>query len=352
MARLRLSGWGISDQDMGIEPHRLSSPLVFFWSQLVFLIIAGFLAAILYRQLSNAFFANPGLNGLILFVLAIGVFLVFNQVLRLRPEVRWVNSFLQGADRMRNVREPTLLAPMRVLMSRKQEMSLSTTSLRSILDSIATRLDESRDTSRYLIGLLVFLGLLGTFWGLLQTIGSINAVIQSLDPGSGDTNDVLAALKEGLSSPLDGMGTAFSSSLFGLAGSLVLGFLDLQAGRAQNRFYTELENWLSTVTDPDFDVVAHEGASGAESAEDIRRLSETVQHMAKAGGGMSQRSTAAMANLAEGIQGLVKNMRGEQQMLRDWIEAQQAESRAMRETLEKLSQRIEALGSGKDKGVR
>ncbi|MEO4041496.1 flagellar motor protein MotA [Hoeflea sp. CAU 1731] len=345
MAKLRLSGWGLSDQD-GLQPSRLSSPLVFFWSQLIFLIISGFLAAILYRQISEAFFANPGLNGLILFVLAIGVFLVFNQVLRLRPEVRWVNSFVQGADRVRNVREPTLLAPMRAFLTRKESMSLTTSSLRSILDSIATRLDESRDTSRYLIGLLVFLGLLGTFWGLLQTIGSINTVIQSLDPGTGDTNDVLAALKDGLSSPLDGMGTAFSSSLFGLAGSLVLGFLDLQAGRAQNRFYTELENWLSTVTDPDFDVV-HESAGGADNAEDIRRLSETVQHMAQSGGGINQRSTAAMANLAEGIQGLVKNMRSEQQMLRDWIEAQQAESKALRATLERLSEKIERLGGGR-----
>ena len=352
MTRLRLSGWGISDQDIGLQPHRLSSPLVFFWSMLIFLIITGFLGAILYRQISNAFFANPGLNGLILFVLAVGILLVFNQVLRLRPEVSWVNSFRQGSDRMRSGRTPTLLAPMRVLLSRKQSMSLSTTSLRSILDSIATRLDESRDTSRYMIGLLVFLGLLGTFWGLLQTIGSINTVIQSLDPGSGDTNDVLQALKDGLASPLDGMGTAFSSSLFGLAGSLVLGFLDLQAGRAQNRFYTELENWLSTVTDPDFDIVAQDVSTGGESSEDIRRLSETVQSMAQSGGSINQRSTAAMANLAEGIQGLVKNMRNEQQMLRDWIEAQQAESRAMRETLDNLSNKISKMGPDKKSGGR
>ncbi|MCR9136322.1 MAG: MotA/TolQ/ExbB proton channel family protein [Alphaproteobacteria bacterium] len=352
MAKLKLSGWGISEQDIGIQPHRLSSPLVFFWSMVIFLIMTGFLAAILYRQISNAFFANPGLNGLILFVLGIGVLLAFNQVLRLRPEVNWVNSFRQGGDRMRSGHTPTLLAPMRVLLSRKQSMSLSTTSLRSILDSIATRLDESRDTSRYMIGLLVFLGLLGTFWGLLLTIGSINTVIQSLDPGSGDTNDVLQALKSGLASPLDGMGTAFSTSLFGLAGSLVLGFLDLQAGRAQNRFYTELENWLSTVTDPDFDIVAQEGTAGGESSEDIRRLSETVQSMAQSGGGINQRSTAAMANLAEGIQGLVKNMRNEQQMLRDWIEAQQSESRAMRETLDTLSDKISKSGSDKKSGSR
>jgi hypothetical protein len=183
--------------------------------------------------------------------LRVGVLLVFTHVLRLRPEVRWVNSLRATGDAEKVGRDPVLLAPMRALIGRRQEMALSTSSLRSILDSIATRLDESRDTSRYLIGLLVFLGLLGTFWGLLGTIGSINQVIQSLNPGSGGTEDVLSTLKTGLSAPLDGMGTAFSSSLFGLAGSLVLGFLDLQAGRAQNRFYTELENWLSTMTDLD-----------------------------------------------------------------------------------------------------
>ena len=145
---------------------------------------------------------------------------------------------------------------MRALIGQRHSMRLSTTTLRSILDSIATRLDESRDTSRYLIGLLVFLGLLGTFWGLLGTIGSINTVIQSLDVGTGSTRDVLGALKTGLSAPLVGMGTAFSTSLFGLSGSLILGFLDLQAGRAQNRFYTELENWLSSVTDVSSDLMA------------------------------------------------------------------------------------------------
>ncbi len=132
-------------------------------------------------------------------------------------------------------------------------MLLTTNSMRSILDSIANRLDEARDISRYLIGLLVFLGLLGTFWGLLETIGSIGNTIQSLDPASGDSADVLDSLKAGLQAPLSGMGTAFSSSLFGLSGSLILGFLDLQAGRAQNRFYTELENWLSSVTDMNFE---------------------------------------------------------------------------------------------------
>jgi hypothetical protein len=187
-------------------------------------------------------------------------------------------------------------------------------------------------------GFWFFSAFSGTFWGLLGTIGSINQVIQSLNPGSGGTEDVLSTLKTGLSAPLDGMGTAFSSSLFGLAGSLILGFLDLQAGRAQNRFYTELENWLSTMTDLDSDM-AMPATDGAGATEEIRMLSERMQKLSQ-DSGMTPRTTAAMASLAEGIQGLVKNMRSEQQMLRDWIEAQQAESRRMRETLDKLSEKI------------
>lgn len=337
MAKFSMSGWGISDGDDGADPHKLSSPMVFFWSMVIFLILTGFIAAILYRQIQAAFMSNPGLNGLILGVLAVGIVLVFIHVLRLRPEVRWVNSFRAAGSADKVGREPVLLAPMRALIGRRQDMALSTSSLRSILDSIATRLDESRDISRYLIGLLVFLGLLGTFWGLLGTIGSINQVIQSLDPGSGDTNDVLSALKTGLAAPLGGMGTAFSSSLFGLSGSLVLGFLDLQAGRAQNRFYTELENWLSSMTDLGSDITVH--GAGEGTAEEIKVLSEKLQRISQ-DGGSTQRTTAAMASLAEGIQGLVKNMRNEQQMLRDWIEAQQEESKKMRETLDRLSDKM------------
>jgi biopolymer transport protein ExbB/TolQ len=248
--------------------------------------------------------------------------------------VRWVNSFRAGSE----AGNPVLLAPMKALLSRSSSMALSTSSLRSILDSLATRLDESRDIARYLIGLLVFLGLLGTFWGLLQTIASIGTTIQSLDPGSGNTNDVLQALKAGLSAPLGGMGTAFSSSLLGLSGSLILGFLDLQASRAQNRFYTELENWLSSVTDLGSDIpVPDTGKAGP--AEEIRALSERLRAVQETGGS-NQRVAAAMANLADGISGLVKNMRSEQQMMRDWVEAQSDEQKRVRQTLEKLAEAL------------
>jgi hypothetical protein len=316
------------------DPYKLSSPQVFLASMIVFLAIAGFVAIILTRQITEAFRTNPGLNGLIVGVLVVGILLALLQVIRLFREVRWVNNFRAGNDSG----EPVLLAPMRGLLSRASAVTLSTNSMRSILDSIATRLDESRDISRYLIGLLVFLGLLGTFWGLLGTIGSIGQTIQSLDPGTGSTNDVLNSLKAGLAAPLSGMGTAFSSSLFGLAGSLVLGFLDLQAGRAQNRFYTELENWLSSVTDLDSTLPIASPAH-ATSSEELKLLSERLRAIQESGGS-NQRVAAAMANLADGISGLVKNMRSEQQIMRDWVEAQAEEQKAVRATLERLADKL------------
>ncbi|MFD0915144.1 flagellar motor protein MotA [Pseudahrensia aquimaris] len=313
------------------DPHRLSSPRVYLLSMVIFIALVTFLVLILYRQISEAFITNPGLNGLILGVLVVGVLLAFLQVIRLMPEVSWVNSFRQR-NASGKVRDPVLLAPMAALFKASgDEVALSTVSSQSILDSIGNRLDERREISRYLIGLLVFLGLLGTFWGLLGTIGSIGDTIQSLDPSSGDTNDVLDALKSGLKAPLDGMGTAFSSSLFGLAGSLVLGFLDLQSGQAQNRFYLELENWLSSVTDLQRDLTASGGAN-SNVTKAMERLASTVQD-----GGSGPRTNAALANLAEGIQGLVKHMRSEQQLIRDWVETQNASQTEIKRLLEKLN---------------
>ena len=323
------------------DPTRLSSPLVFLWSMLVFLALAGFVAAILGRQISTAFTTNPGLNGLIVGVLGVGILLALVQVIRLSREVRWVNAYRDGSADFEKLRDPVLLAPMRALIGRRRSVSLSTMSMRSILDSIATRLDETRDIARYLIGLLVFLGLLGTFWGLLRTIGSIGTTIQGLDPGGGDTNAVLNSLKAGLSAPLAGMGTAFSSSLFGLSGSLVLGFLDLQIGRAQNRFYTELENWLSSITDVGSDMVlpASPAKDGRDGTEDLRLLSDRLNKMISEQSA-SPRTSAAMANLAESIQGLVQHMRSEQQLLRDFVEGQAEEQRELRVVLDKLAGQI------------
>ena len=345
MTDARVDDLDEAEPGRGGYSHKLSNPVPFLWTMLIFLILVGFIAAILYRQAHTAFMSNPGLNGFILGVLIIGIVLVFTQVFSLIPEVRWFNSYRAAGSADRVGREPRLLAPMRALIGRRQTMALSPSSQRSILDSIGTRLDESREISRYLIGLLVFLGLLGTFWGLIGTISSISDVIQSLDPGSGGTNDILATIKSGLTAPLSGMGTAFSSSLLGLSGSLILGFLDIQAGRAQNRFYTELENWLSSVTDVGVDLAPVAKAPAAGTSEDMKALTEQLRKLAAAQakaaeGGQSDKSLSAMANLAEGSQGLVKNMRNEQQMLRDWIEAQQEESKALRRTLDRLSEKI------------
>jgi len=215
-----------------------------------FLIIVGIIAGFLYAPLVDAFLANPALNGMILAALLIGILFALRQVVRLRPEVAWIESFRRQQPGLSMIDAPRLLAPIAAMIGerRDERMSLSTLSLRSLLDSLATRLDESRDLSRYLIGLLIFMGLLGTFWGLLTTVGAVAQVIGNLSIESGNLVDVFANLKAGLESPLAGMATAFSSSLFGLAGSLILGFLDLQLGQAQNRFYNELEEWLSSLT--------------------------------------------------------------------------------------------------------
>lgn len=214
----------------------------------LFLAAVALVAAVLSAGLSRAFLANPALNGLILGVFLLGIALNFRQVLLLKPEMDWLESWRRGQPVLSGGRL-RLLAPMVSMVGeRSDRISLSAMALRSLLDSIAARLDESRDLARYFIGLLIFLGLLGTFWGLSQTVGSIGEVIRSLSVTGGDVGMAFEGLKAGLEQPLTGMGTAFSTSLFGLAGSLVLGFLDLQAGQAQNAFYNELEEWLAGQT--------------------------------------------------------------------------------------------------------
>ena len=216
----------------------------------VFLVLVGLLIAVLHRQLWDAMLNNPGLNVLICFVLAAGILYAFQQVLRLYPEIRWVNAFRIADPGLAISHRPVLLAPMATMLrDRTGSLSLSATSMRSIMDSIGSRLDEARDTGRYLVGLLVFLGLLGTFWGLLDTIQSVGKTISALDTRAADSVAVFDELKNGLAAPLRGMGTAFSSSLLGLGGSLVLGFLELQASHAHGRFYNQLEEWLSGITE-------------------------------------------------------------------------------------------------------
>ena len=227
----------------------------------------------------------------------VGILLAFQQTVRLFREVRWINSFRAGSE----VTEPVLLAPMKAMLSRSSTMAFSTASMRTMLDRIATRLDESRDIFRYLIGLLIFLGLLGTFWGLLATIGSISETIQSLDPGRRRRADVLDTLKAGSPHRSPAWAPPSRRRCSASSGSLVLGFLDLQAGRAQTRFYTELENWLSSVTDATSDIERRRRA-GVETSDEIRALSERLRE-AITEGGSNRGVTTAMANLADGISG-------------------------------------------------
>jgi len=315
-----------------IDPFKLSSPRIFLVRMLVFLIICALVAIILYKQILAAFLANPGLNALIIAVLLIGIVLAFRQVIRLFPEVAWVNGFRLADPGLAVARPPVLLAPMAsILGDRVGRMAISAQIMRSLLDSIATRLDEARDLSRYLTSLLIFLGLLGTFWGLIETVGSVGKVIDGLKVG-GDAGAVFDALKEGLAAPLSGMGISFSSSLFGLAGSLVLGFLDLQTSQAQNRFYIDLEDWLSTtVEDLGVEGDLRTGAPG-EIKLAIERLKDAIGE-----GGSNKAATAAMANLAEAIHGLVNHMRSEQQMIRDWVEAQAEQQRDVQRLLERIA---------------
>ena len=216
---------------------------------IVFVVAVAVVCVILLEPLRRAYASNYALNSLILGALLIGITYNFRQVLMLYPEVAWLERFRRNASALSGARNPKLLAPMARMLGEREKVSLSPMSMRYLLDGIASRLDESRDLSRYTVGLLIFLGLLGTFWGLLETVSSIRDVINGLTvAGGADFATVFGNLKSGLAAPLTGMGTSFSSSLFGLAGSLVLGFLDLQAGQAQNRFYNDLEEWLSSLT--------------------------------------------------------------------------------------------------------
>src|SRR6184192_1559313 len=261
-----------------IDPFKLSSPRIFLVRMVVFLVLCALIVIVLYKQIWTAFLANPGLNALIIGVLAIGIALAFRQVIRLFPEIDWVNGFRLADPGLAVERPPVLLAPMAVLLrDRIGRMAISAQMMRGILDSIAARLDEARDTSRYMTGLLVFLGLLGTFWGLIETMGSVGKIIDGLKVG-GDSGALFDTLKDGLAAPLGGMGISFSSSLFGLAGSLILGFLDLQSSQAQNRFYTDLEDWLAT-TVREYGSGEVAGVSGGGGGVASGELQATVERL-------------------------------------------------------------------------
>jgi len=312
-----------------------------------FLIAVGLLAALLAAQLMQNFQANPFFNGVILAVLASGILVNIRQVLLLARDVEWIETFKRSPpDRPLNLK-PKLLAPMaRMLGTRERgKFTLSTPSLRSILDSVYLRLEESRDLSRYLVGLAIFLGLLGTFWGLLVTIRSVAEIIGSLGVGS-DPAAMFNQLKENLKQPLSGMSTSFSTSLFGLASSLVLGFLDLQAGHAQNRFYNELEEWLSGMTrlssgslqgEGEANVPAYVQALLEQTADGLERMQRALTETERE----RRHSTEQFGELNTQLARLA-----------DLLGRESREIRGMAETQEELKNVLKTLAAAPNSGAR
>jgi hypothetical protein len=332
--------------------HRtLVSPGVYVMRMLVFLVLVGMVVALLNERLQVAVLHNLGLNSLILFVLVAGIFYAFSQVLRLYPEIRWVNAFRIADPGLAISHRPVLLAPMATMLrDRSGALSLSAASMRAIMDSIGGRLDEARDTGRYLVGLLVFLGLLGTFWGLLDTISSVGKTIQGIDMRATDSVTVFDELKRGLSAPLGGMGTAFASALLGLGGSLVLGFLELQATHAHSRFYNQLEEWLSGITD-----LAPGGSQTSDYAS--RQLYAAIHDMHRAVLDLNDRVSSiprvdgpsgppdeAVRELAKGVDQLVRQMRAEQKVVREWVDEQAAQQSEVATVLKELAASVPRKG--------
>ena len=304
----------------------MTGPRRFLVRMVIFLAAVLVVAGLLVPQLAHAFEANPWLNGMILGVLLFGVVFIFRQVLMIGPEVTWLEAFRRGQAGSSN--PPKLLAPMMAMLGeRRGRLSLSALASRSILDGIQARLDESQEISRYLIGLLVFLGLLGTFWGLLQTVAAVGDAVGALSIGSTDVTEMFTQLKNGLQKPLAGMGTAFGASLFGLSGSLVLGFLELQAQQANNRFFQDLEEWLSGVTrlgsggpisDGDQPVPAYIQALLEQTADSLENLQRTLAR----GEESRQQGNSNLFALTERLSTLSDQMRANQNLMVKLTESQ------------------------------
>ncbi|MCH8154791.1 MAG: flagellar motor protein MotA [Proteobacteria bacterium] len=313
----------------------MTRPQRYLTRMIVFLVVVTGACAALVGRLQDAFAANVGLNGLILGVLLLGIIYIFRQVIILRPEIDWLQNLVRESQgglafpsALSEKRPPRLLAPMATMLGeRRGRISLSTLSMRTLLDGIQSRIEESHEISRYLIGLLIFLGLLGTFWGLLETINAVGATIADLSGSAADPAALFEEMKRGLQRPLSGMGTAFSSSLFGLAGSLVLGFLELQAGQAHNRFLNELEEWLSGVTrlssagpvgDGEQSVPAFIQALLEKTADSLDQL----QHVISRSEGERTSVNQNLVALTERLSTLTDQMRAEQGVLMRLAETQ------------------------------
>jgi len=314
----------------GVNAPHINKPRRHLIRMVIFLAIVAGISAFIIGPAVTAFESNPYLNGLILSVLLFGVLFIFRQVLMLYKEVNWVENLRRAEAGISMQASPSLLSPLATIIKETNgPLRLTAITMNTILDSIGARLDEGRDISRYMINVLVFLGLLGTFWGLLETVGSIGAAISTLSVDGGDFAKVFDELKIGLEKPLAGMAVAFSSSLFGLAGSLVLGFLDMQAGQAQNRFYTDLEEWLTTITrfsasgpagiaEGDQSVPAYVSALLEQSAESLDSLQRTLTRNED----RRHSSDSAMHSVSEKLAALTDQMRAEQDLMVKLVEGQ------------------------------
>ncbi len=339
----------------------MSRPNAFLIRTAVFVLLVAIGVFLIYPQLEQAFFANVFINGVILGVLLIGIIHSFRTVAILNLEVNWIERFKLGPDGglPSSSDAPRLMASAATLLSsrtsRTGQMHISAGAMKTILDGIATRLDESREIGRYMVGLLVFLGLLGTFWGLLETVKSVGGVIAGLDLAGEEAAGAFGELKQGLQTPLSGMGTAFSSSLFGLAGSLILGFLTLQAGQAQNRFYNDLEEWLSSLTrlssgaiagdgDGEQSVPAYIQALLEQTADSLENLQRT---MARAEENRAS-SQGDMRQLNDQLTALTDAMKTEHDLMLKLAEGQTE----LHGVLERLAKATEHAGGADDGQTR
>jgi membrane associated rhomboid family serine protease len=331
----------------------VTRPLRYALRMVVFLAVVGIVTALLHEHAARFFLRNPPLNALILSVLALGIGLSFRAVLSLDPEVNWIQRFRQGDPSVLVGASPPLLGPLAALLrDPKRHLSLSATGMRNVLDGVDSRLAERRETSRYLIALLIFLGLLGTFWGLLLTANSVGDTIRGLRVVGSDPAEMFETLRAGLEAPLSGMGTAFSTSLFGLASSLVLGFLDLQASQAQNRFANELENWLTGLTHSDGGAVwGEEGPAPSYLTALLERtvesLDELQRRMAR-GVEASSSVNAAVLALGERLASLTDELRAKNGVVESAADAQ-IETRGL---LKRIAGTLEAQGGGLDDATR
>jgi biopolymer transport protein ExbB/TolQ len=302
----------------------MTKPTSFLIRMVIFCIAVYGVALLVSPQLVRFYMANPVINSVIVAVEVFGVFWNIRQVQRLYPEVAWVEEFRRNRQKLEKSRPPVLLASMaRMLQGRadgERRITLSGQALNTLLDGLSSRLDESRELSRYVTGVMIFLGLLGTFWGLLHTVNSVAEVINGMSLAGGDVNAMFAQLKSGLAGPLAGMGTAFSSSLFGLSGALILGFLDLTAGQAMNRFFNELEEWLAGLTRLSTGGIAGDGEASVpvyvqalleQTAENM----EGLQRVLVRGDESRGQGNNAMLAMSDRLAQLADTMHGNQQLM-------------------------------------